>query len=228
MSTPTVVSSSTGSTTTSGDFSVTAPASTANGDLLVAFQAAEGILSTTPATPAGWTLLGSTAWDGSSGFLACYYKVASSEPGSYTFHTGDGSISIVSIVNLSGADVAPDRHGENTGGPSTVAATVVYTAADDGKRMLACATCNNNTTIGSWTNSPTDLGATSLGSLPALSCDVVHLTFGSNPPDERATLGTSSNWATLLVSVPAPPAPAVRPVPPTVVSHPTPHPSYLE
>jgi hypothetical protein len=227
MPAPTVVSSSTGSTTANGDFSVTAPASISNGNLLVAFQAVDGILTTSPAAPTGWSTLGSTTWDGSTGLLACYYKVASSEPGSYTFHTGDGTISGVFIVNLSGAATAPDRHGENTGSSTTSAACVSWQAADANKRALCCAACNASTTISSWDNAPADLGTINIGSLPAMSMDVVHLTWASQPPAESATLGTSSNWATQLVTVPGSAPPAALAGRPNVIRPPL-HPSYLE
>lgn len=58
-------------------------------------------------TPTGWTLLATT--DGGSlntPYSALYWRVASSEPGSYsiTFVGNSGNISQVTIVSLTGAD----------------------------------------------------------------------------------------------------------------------------
>lgn len=64
---------------------VSKPAGTADGDLLIAFISETGVGSIT--APAGWTLIGSVA-SGSSVTQAAYYKIAASEGASWTWTLG--------------------------------------------------------------------------------------------------------------------------------------------
>lgn len=89
-------------TTTSNTSSTTVvvpvPTGTANGDLLI--MAASNSAPTTFTTPAGWTLLDSNANIATAGFgsVAYWYRVASSEPASYTITLGAAAAPITATM----------------------------------------------------------------------------------------------------------------------------------
>ncbi len=79
---PTFVAASTASNS-----SIAVPSGTTNGDFMVAFVG--GFNPSTLTVPSGWTQVGSTLnWNSSQYSAALLYRVASSEPASYTFTSG--------------------------------------------------------------------------------------------------------------------------------------------
>jgi hypothetical protein len=79
---PTFVAASTASNS-----SIAVPSGTTNGDFMVAFVG--GFNPSTLTVPSGWTQVGSTLnWSSSQYSAALLYRVASSEPASYTFTSG--------------------------------------------------------------------------------------------------------------------------------------------
>ncbi len=81
---------------------VAVPVGTANGDAMVAFVSVR-TGSAVPATPAGWNLIDDDTNGPSS---ASYWRVASSEPASYTWVVTNAVDSIGYIATYSGADGA--------------------------------------------------------------------------------------------------------------------------
>jgi hypothetical protein len=67
----------------------TAPAGVADGDFLVLFAStnATHTLGAGGPTAAGWTQIGSTQTHGTDTSMSCWYKIAASEPSSYSFAT---------------------------------------------------------------------------------------------------------------------------------------------
>lgn len=111
---PSVASFGTGNASASGTLTVTAPAGVANGDLLVAWVAADGARNVTGA-PSGWTLRESESVAFNvSGFL--YTKVASEESGNYTwtFDVFDDFAGVVLRVSNPGSILIADA--QNAGG----------------------------------------------------------------------------------------------------------------
>ena len=98
--------------TNTSPLTLTAPSSIANGNLLLIFVSSEEV-TTTPVAPAGFSTLQAK----SSGYgtaLTIFYKIASSESGSYAV-TGPAYMS-GSIVNISGANASqPDVIGTPNG-----------------------------------------------------------------------------------------------------------------
>lgn len=95
----------------SASFSVSTPAGTAEGDVLIAYQTANlGAASalTTPTGGAAWVQLGSTITGGTDQLhTKVWWKVAgASEPTSYGFAQATGSHSVVAIAAIRDADTA--------------------------------------------------------------------------------------------------------------------------
>lgn len=73
------------------------PTGTVNGDLLLMFSANSGPGAYT--NPTGWTLIQSQTKDGASDVEgACWYRIASSEPASYTLTETTGSTTIITVM----------------------------------------------------------------------------------------------------------------------------------
>jgi hypothetical protein len=104
---PTFVSASSAANSASGtSLAITAPASIASGNLLVAVLSFIDYVSPTnnPWTATGWTLLGQSAHTDNDGNIAVFYKTAGgSEPGSYTFTVPNADYLAGGIIQYSGA-----------------------------------------------------------------------------------------------------------------------------
>lgn len=83
-----------------------APASIANGDVLLAFTGSSIGLGFAP--PAGWTQIGSTATAGTDVDCKAWFKVAASEPASYTFSLSGSNTDnpVIQILAFRGVDNA--------------------------------------------------------------------------------------------------------------------------
>lgn len=100
-----------------------------DGDLLIAFQTQRASVGQTfSVSGGGWTQLLQTQGSTFGGHYAVWYRIASSEPGTYTFqstHSGDDmAIIIMSISNVDGANPIIDSSvtddGGNNWGPLTI------------------------------------------------------------------------------------------------------------
>ena len=114
-----------------------APASIANGDLLIAYLVVglSGAAPPTPVAPAGWSeLTGSPLSDNASGFQVqyhVYYKIAASEAGNYTFTHASASTCGV-VMRYVGVDTSTPfspTPTSNTGTGVTATATGFTTVA---------------------------------------------------------------------------------------------------
>jgi len=90
------------------DYPVNVPAGTVDGDLLVAVNVSEWNTIANNAVPAGFTRLTTSEFDGGANgmHISIGYRIAASEPASYTFGSGDGSANAGAIFRLSGHDPA--------------------------------------------------------------------------------------------------------------------------
>lgn len=118
------IGSATGTVNYSSSITVSKPASTTNGDVMIAV-----VGGTRSSAPSGWTLIDSANSGTSSlGNVYCYYKVASGEPSSYTFNLSGSWLACAAILTYRGVDnVTPvDMTHEDV---SAVGATSNYTTA---------------------------------------------------------------------------------------------------
>lgn len=97
------------SNTGTGNYLVNVPASTANGDLLIAVNASDWSTLALEDVPAGFTGLTTSRYDGGTNaiHIALGYRIASSEPANYTFAGGGGSDSAGALVRITGHDSTP-------------------------------------------------------------------------------------------------------------------------
>jgi hypothetical protein len=223
MPAPAVVSFSTQDDSSGLDFTVTAPSSIANGNMLVAFEiclASSGIIP--PSAPTGWTSLGSEGWDSGSGAVVIFYKIASSEPGTYTFHSGGvGCECVVYIFNLSGATgSAPDAISAGNAGHSTSLNTGAITVPAGDHLVLAGYGAGGSQTF-TIAGGATDVGQITGTQETADTSYIIH-TAGSYTP--AASVGIITFWGGLACSVLGTPNP---PHPPIIVCSPS-HPSFWE
>lgn len=103
----TVAGSASGSGT--ANFTVSVPTGTANGDLLIAVNASDWSTLALEDVPAGFTALTTSRYDGGSNkvHIALGYRIASSEPASYTFAGGGGADSAGAILRITGHETTP-------------------------------------------------------------------------------------------------------------------------
>lgn len=152
---PTWQSSTTNSGTSTSAVGNT-PASTGNGDLLLAHVHAGSGTTTVPAftPPAGWTLLGIVDNPGAQASATrVYYKIAGgSEPGSYTWTLNVNSTWVVAVTRVTGQDtfapIANPPYSNKTSGTSH--STGAHIPDVDNNMVLAFFSIEDNTT---WTES---------------------------------------------------------------------------
>jgi len=125
-----------------GNYTVNVPASTANGDLLIAVNASDWSTLALEDVPAGFTTLTTSRYDGGTNavHVALGYRIASSEPANYTFAGGGGSDSAGCLLRITGhqstptiVQVAPTAFVAGSG--ATVAPTITPNGTDD---LLLC------------------------------------------------------------------------------------------
>lgn len=199
------VSSSTAANQTASTFSVTKPASAADGNWLVAFQ--ETSLSSggsAPAAPSGWSLLDRQGFNLATFDCACFIRQVSGDGASYTFNNASGGVAPVTNVRItcwSGAGT-PTQISKNSGSGTTATATGLTTAAANSYLAGAYAA---GTTLGSYTITPTDLTTllTTIGGADGrlrVAYDPQAAAGASG--NKAATISESQNWAALLVVIP--------------------------
>jgi hypothetical protein len=138
---PEFIASATTQRTSSGNLTINVPSGTADGDLMVAFMAADGDTTWTGAT--GWT---EVADGGNSPSLRVAYKVASSEPASYTFTSAQSRVTAGSILTYRGASY--DAIGSFALNASPLVVTGPTAAADFSVLLVAAADVNESITFG--------------------------------------------------------------------------------
>ena len=127
---------------TSSSLTINVPSGTTDGDLMVAFMAAEDNLTWTGAT--GWT---EVADQGLAPSLRVAYKVASSsEPASYTFTSTDSRLTAGSILTYRGASY--DAIGSFAVDASPLVVTGPTAAADFSVLLVVAADASDNITFG--------------------------------------------------------------------------------
>ncbi len=200
-------------TSAGGDFTVAKPTGTADGDLLVAVQMTWLNAGSAPTAPTGaWTNLDNQSWDGGAGDYHAYYRTASGEPASWTFHCGGGQNSVAVVYAIQNAGVAPEGHNFATGSATSSIATGNLTTLSDNELLLAFfgeIAASAGGTISSTTAGATDdgfnVGGTNLG------MDTAHksIATASFVPGFTATCGSGAPAGVvgLLVSVPPPTPP---------------------
>jgi hypothetical protein len=206
-----------------GSFSVSKPAGTQNGDLLVACQMTWLNGGSAPAAPTGsWTALDNGFWSAGGGDYHAYYRVASSEPASYTFACGSGQNSVAFIFAVSGAALAPEGHVSFSQNGTNNILTGGLTTLLDNELLLAFFGQITNTGTITATNG-TDVGMQGTLNIGMDASYRTQASAGNTGSSTASTSGTP-NVVGLLVSIP----PAGGAVPRMVASVPRLHPAYLE
>jgi hypothetical protein len=148
-----------GTTTT-----INLPAGTVNGDVLVMFISRNSTSATTATAPAGWsTIFNTSATNGAS----IFWKVASSEPASYTVTLGStvnaGTVSLFTLANAAFTLSVTIRHSSATSSTPTMG--TASTPTSDNSIVFSMVTLNNSgaVTMSNTYNAPmieqTDLNA---------------------------------------------------------------------
>jgi hypothetical protein len=115
------------------DITINAPAGVQNGDILILYLTLGAASPPTPTLPSGFTVIQGPTTITDSGFsntVRLAWKVASSEPGSYTIsHATSNSQAI--IVAISGASGSTPVSSMNTGTGTTTTATGITTPSNN-------------------------------------------------------------------------------------------------
>lgn len=125
----------------------TAPAGVVDGDFLVAFVATNTVHAV-GTVPSGWTQIGVTQDHGTDTSMSCIYKIASSEPASYTFSGFFAATEIYSVVMAaySGVDAATPLDGvtpvQETSGTTATAPSITITPTTADAMILFMLGCD--------------------------------------------------------------------------------------
>lgn len=129
------------------------PTGTANGDVMLAFVSTSRQNDTMNTTPAGWTLL-DTNPSNAVGTIMTYYRVASSEPASYTWVWQTGGTDRATIATWRGVDnVSPiNAHSTPTADGSSVTdhSAPTLTTSVINTMVVAYFVRQSATTVTSW------------------------------------------------------------------------------
>jgi hypothetical protein len=123
------------------------PAGVTDGDLLL-FWVATNTTHTVNSAPAGWTQIGSTQDHGTDTSMSAFYKVASSEPSSYTFtsYFPGAEAYAALMVAYDGVDPVTPLDGvtavQETSANTATAPTISITPASDGSMILFLLGCD--------------------------------------------------------------------------------------
>src|SRR5258706_6303848 len=178
------------------------------GDILYAFVRCGFSVNTTG--PSGWTkLTNASAGSGSGLNLELWRKVAGvGEPTTYQWTGGLGTLSLITLYQLTGGDTTTPEDvaataNASTGTPGTTYTALGVTTVTDGARILAGFTNNIS-------GPNIDLSATNLnddGQIDA-SGYPSHMAVGDTPlvsppaaTGDQAATGSGSHWGAILVAV---------------------------
>lgn len=185
---------------------VSRPTGTVNGDVLIAVVA-WWIDTLTP--PSGWTQIGSTqTWNisGEDVFVRAYYRVASSEPSSYSWGlsgVNDIAVSIATYYNVNTGSVVDAQAGQTNAANTSMTTPSVSPTTD--ADMLVFLGAAGSDSAGSATATPpsgmTERADATAGTwIKAYMADQL-LTAAGATGTRVATLSTSENNAGILVAL---------------------------
>lgn len=211
MAAPTFVSSSNAQNQTGSTFSVTAPASITNGNLLVAIQVTTLSAGPAPVAPSGWTQFATRQGFGTGFYdLVFWYKFASSEPGSYTFNNAGapaiGPTSSVYITNWSGAGTPNASFGQSVSSSTNAGPGGGSTISDDSIVLIAWAIGSNAGTTFTPNGSLTELGAIG-GASNKVDVGYKTQAVAGAISNVNCTLSMSQDFGSIFVAIPPPPPP---------------------
>jgi hypothetical protein len=205
MADPVFRASSNAAAQTGATFSVSKPTGTADGDLLVAFQATLLSGGTAPVVPSGWTILGTRqSYAAGANDLVCWYKVANGEGASWTFNgPAGGSLptSSVYVAAFSGPPATTPEGSTKSSNTSTTADPTAYTTLLPNEILFVAWAIGVNTLD---TITP-HASFTALGSIGDSSCKMnvgykTQAAAGAST-NTTAALSNSLAWGAFLASV---------------------------
>lgn len=202
MANPSFRSSANAASQAGATFSVTKPAGTLDGDMLVAFQTTLLGGGSTPATPTGFTLLGSQTFSTSNDVLQCFYKFAASEGANYTFNNAGGGLPTASVylIAVQGAPANTLDLNVKTSGSSGTADPGAGTTAFINELLLVAWAIGVNV---SGTIAP-DASFTALGAIGGanglLNVGYKPQAAAGNTANTSATLDSSEAWGAYMTS----------------------------
>lgn len=206
---------------TGADLLISLPAGTVNGDLLIAVIQADGDGSIASITaPAGWTTVGShsgaTTTDSNSdtgriGYAKVFAKVASGEPGSYTFGLHSNASGAGVLYSLTGATQTPSAVGvtyTSTSASSTTHVAPSVTGAAGGMLLAAFMSgAVNGSALKTWTT-PTGMTApagstVSVADWAGEAVTYQALASGAATGTRTSTCNVSIPWMAASIVVPS-------------------------
>lgn len=194
-------SEATQTSSTGGTLTVSVPAGTVSGDVLVVLVSVTGA-STVPATPSGLTLLDS----GSTGpSYASYYRVCDgTEPGSYGFTVTKRAAAIA--ASYSGVDNTNpiNAHGApNKVSTATATATSVTTTVNGCELVFASTVGTANETFTYPTGFVDQVLETSANNNTLVFCDESQATAGATGTITGTWSAANNNWSQIIALAPA-------------------------
>jgi hypothetical protein len=200
LGTPTFINSAAGNTPSANNVTVNVPAGVADGNLLVAvYTNSNAALTVTP--PGGWTQIADSATTVTPR-LVLYFRIASSEPASYTWNTSASAAQDVLILAYDQMATSPldGTVTTNTGTATTATATGLTTTNDNS--LLVMAAISQGTRTYSATNLTTEQydGSSSGGGHVSVGVfDGVQTTAGASG-NKTATISSSATWYAMLAA----------------------------
>lgn len=180
-------SGSTGSACGTTSWTINVPTGTLNGDVMIA-AIQHGNATLTP--PAGWTLINSVSNTGLTANLKTYYRVASSEPASYTWSLSVAVCNVGTIVTYTGVNGTPvdvnAAVADNVSQTSHIASAVTTTAAPE---TILTAFAGYDTTCGTGSTWTAPAGQTLRSNANNASCRSMGMNDSS-----QASIGSSGTF----------------------------------
>jgi len=196
--TATVAAASAG-TGASGTYTVTIPTGTANGDLLIAVNTSDSSTLAASPIPTGFTALSTASYDGGANSIhvAIGYRIASSEPASYTFTVGTGSDNAGCLLRVTGHDTTPTiaqvAPSAFAAAGAVVAPSIVPNTATDLLICFACSDGANGTGTVTWTPPSGMTEQVDTQSATFTSLTVASLQNPSNPSGTKTFTSSPGN-----------------------------------
>lgn len=208
MTAPVATTSATGVSPLDTDTQVVCnkPASTVDGDLLIAIYTVRNV-GVTMTAPAGWTLIRSNSL--TSVQTGTFWKIAASEPASYTFSRSPAGKQALGILRITGAHpFAPIDLSSGGTGASSLAprAPLVNTNYDDSLLVAAFGTSNGAATVTNPAGMSSQWAVRSAAVAAASWCTCATLTLGAAgvTSNEDAASSAIANYAAQqIIVVPA-------------------------
>lgn len=186
------------------------PAGVVNGDLLIAQIIGDGT-SITITAPAGWALLEGPIASGASATLWVYYKLASSEPTSWTWTASAGLNWVGDVLAYSGVSTTSpiNAHANTltTAGVTSITGAAVTTTVSNCfiLGLFAVRATPFPGTAGAGFTERAEITSTNLSSLVGYSEDEAITSPATVSPTATMTGSGGSGWAAVTVAI-APPS----------------------